>query len=1255
MADWDGGESQRRLGRHHEATGPLDDDSLYSISTQIHAGEWRGLATRLGFSAAEVSHFPSDHSFTAEQINQMLVTWRNRQPVHVNQTEALCKALKEVGNAQLADNLTGELDDSSLYDIAEQIDANEWTRLAAKLGFNQARVSHFKDNHSSVVDQINGMLVAWRKKQPGDVNQREALCKALREVGDINLADKLSEYSASDVQSLNAANICEDELKSHYKETGSFLQMNPWCEDLKKPIAEMCTKVQLITGEGKTEYTLVSYEEMLLLKTKEGKLIPIAVLSGLAGRGKTTLFDKIAYDWAAGSCKVLQKYKLVFLLKMCNLKQESNLVGSVFDQLLAEDTNLDLNALESYIKMNSGKVLILLDGFDELRTTSLNKSSFGSILKILNRRMCRGCTVLVSTRPSHLVRLTTKALIQQPFTHVRVMGFSKEDITEYVNKFYCDEPTKAKELLTRIRSSNLFSVLAESPMLLLMMCSLWSKDSKLPETMSSFYHNAVDEIGKRKDVSEQEINSVVIELGKVGLQGLLFPDQVLSFKDSDFEPGELNLALKAGILTTQRVFKGRVPHGSVQFIHKTFQEFCSALYLQNLFEVNRQEFQKILNEIVSKSPVDFEYLLRFCCGGNETCTFEILNVFLAKCKNRLSVRDRVGQLALHCYFESQCKCLPSKKFIQAVLRDNINLHGLLDDTLLSVTYFLRRVAEDSGSAYLDKIKKLNISHCEWIRSVTDLAFAVSAMKSLNKAQIIGSLTSETIAPVMKSLRNLAKLVSLNLFYNYLDSTAASWGMHLKEIKPLQWLNLSHCSLNGEDMVHVAESLKDLPNLARLDVPNNNLGGTAASWGIHLKELKPLQELILRNCSLNGQDMVHVVESLKGLHNLATLDIPGNNLGGTAASWGIHVKELKPLQRLDLRNCSLNGQDMVHVVESLKDLPNFAELDVSDNNLDGTTASWGMHLKELKPLQEVDLSHCSLNEQDMVHVVGALKDLPNLARLDVSGNNLGGTAASWGMHLKDLKPLQKMDLRGCSLNGQDMVHVVELLKDLPNFARLDVSDNNLGGSAASWGMHLKELKPLQRMDLSHCSLNEQDMVHVAESLKDLPNLARLDVPYNNLGGTAASWGMNLKDLKPLQRMDLRGCSLNGQDMVHVAEALRDLPNLVSLDVHSNNLGGTAASWGMYLKELKPLQELDLRSCSLNGQDMVHVTKSLKELPNLVSLDVSGNADLAGTATSWCLPLKHAKALRDPELYSCELTEEDKKRLHDALGNLDKLLL
>ncbi|XP_022108287.1 NLR family CARD domain-containing protein 4-like [Acanthaster planci] len=754
--------------------------------------------------------------------------------------------------------------------------------------------------------------------------------------------------------------------------------------------------------------------------------------TGLAGRGKTTLFDKIAYDWAVGSCKVLQKYKLLFLLKMCDLKQESDLIDAVFDQLLAEDTSIDRNALGSYIKMNSGKVLILLDGFDELRTTSLNKSSFGSILKILNRRMCRGCTVLVSTRPSHLDRLTTKELIQPPFTHVRVMGFSKEDITEYVNKFYCDEPTKAKELLTRIRSSNLLSVSAESPMLLLMMCSLWSEDSKLPETMSRFYHNAVNEIGKRKDVSEQEMNRVVIKLGKVGLQGLLSPDQVLCFKESDFEPGVLSLAVKAGILTRQRVLKSRIPHSSVQFIHKTFQEFCAALYYQNLFKADRVEFQKTLSKIVSKGPMDFENLLRFCCGRNEACTFEIIKVLQEECNEEdLSVDLQVGQLALHCFFEGQCKILPPEDFIRSLIPDSIIFQGLDNDSLNSVTYFLKCFAQDSGNAHhLAKVEKFRVLLGNLTRCVRHLGIALSAMTNLREAEFTTCLNCETIAHITKSLSDLPSLVKL-FFSDNLGGTAASWGMHLKALKPLQELTFSRCLFNRQDMVHLAESLGDLPNLVELTITFNNLAGTAESWSMYLRLIKPLQNLLLSYCSLTGQDLVHVAESLGDLPNLATLYLSSNNLGGTAESWSMHLKRIKPLKNLSLNDCSLSGLGVVHVAESLRDLPNLVFLNLSGNNLGGTAASWGMHLKELKPLQCLGLKACSLNGLDMVRVAEGLKDLPNLVSLDVSGNNLGGTAALWCIHLTHALSLRYMylDLRDCGLTDEDKKYIHVALGNL----------------------------------------------------------------------------------------------------------------------------------------------------------------------------------------------------------------------------------
>ncbi|XP_022083495.1 uncharacterized protein LOC110975361 isoform X2 [Acanthaster planci] len=107
MADWDGGESRGEWKRRrHQAPGELDDNTLHSISAQIHAGEWRGLATRLGFSPAEISDFTSHYAYTTDQIYHMLVSWRTKHSDDASQREALSKALWEVGNTYLADELS---------------------------------------------------------------------------------------------------------------------------------------------------------------------------------------------------------------------------------------------------------------------------------------------------------------------------------------------------------------------------------------------------------------------------------------------------------------------------------------------------------------------------------------------------------------------------------------------------------------------------------------------------------------------------------------------------------------------------------------------------------------------------------------------------------------------------------------------------------------------------------------------------------------------------------------------------------------------------------------------------------------------------------------------------------------------------------------------------------------------------------------------------------------------------------------------
>ncbi|XP_038050696.1 NLR family CARD domain-containing protein 4-like isoform X2 [Patiria miniata] len=832
-----------------------------------------------------------------------------------------------------------------------------------------------------------------------------------------------------------AADCCEDALKSYYRGKGSFVKVLPWEGDDRKHITEIYTKLQLILGKDRV--MLASYDDILQRKTKEGDLILIAVLTGLAGRGKTTLFDKISYDWAVGSSQVLRKYKLVFLLKMHALEQSSDLVDSVFDQLLAKDTSIGRGALDMFIKKSPGKVLVLLDGFDELMTTSLCESSFGSILEILNGKMLRGCTVLVSTRPSHFDRLVSEELVQDPFTHVEVMGFSREDVTEYVNKFFTGEPGKAKGLLETIGSSGLLSTLAASPMLVLLMCVLWRKDgSSLQETMSSLYGDGVSYIFKRRRLdSQDEISKVMIEIGKVALHGLLSPDQSLSFKESDFEPSVLDLALKAGILTRQRVRKGLQSHNCVQFMHKTFQEFSAAAYLQSLLEADSEEFQKILNEIMSTGAGRFEYLLRFCCGASEACTNKILKVFQVRCQEELSFNSMVGQLALHCFFEGQSKRLPPEGFIHSFITDEIYIHRLDRDCLNSVRYFLKCVADqtkDSANAYLARVKKLAVSSCNLTGFVKELAHNKCAITNLNAVDVTSCfLTGSNMADIAESLKDLhvPSLGELNLSQNDLGQTAASWCMHLKRLKSLTKLDLCGCSLNGQDIKRVAESLGDLPNLGELKLSGNNLGGTAALWCMHLKHLKSLTKLSLRSCSLNGQDIKHVAESLRDLPNLVAMNVSVNNLGGTVALWCMHLKQFKSLAKLGLDGCSLNGLDIKHVAESLRDLLNFSELYLSGNKLVGTSALWCMEAKQLKSLTKLHLGECSLNGQDIKHVAESLRDLPNLAELSLHRNNLGGTAALWRMEVKQLLHLQTLCLTGCQLTNEDMKHINESLSDL----------------------------------------------------------------------------------------------------------------------------------------------------------------------------------------------------------------------------------
>ncbi|XP_033641641.1 leucine-rich repeat-containing protein 31-like [Asterias rubens] len=510
-------------------------------------------------------------------------------------------------------------------------------------------------------------------------------------------------------------------------------------------------------------------------------------------------------------------------------------------------------------------------------------------------------------------------------------------------------------------------------------------------------------------MSSDEISKLTNELGKIALLGLLAPEQQLAFPEQVFERNVLESAIKAGILTRQKVLKGMKSHNSIQFLHKTFQECCAGKYLQSLIQTDPVEFQKNLDKMINSRSNDFEYVLRFCAGDNMTCTNSILQT-LAKVEDTM-------EIGLDCYFEGQSKDLPPLEFMKSVLTDQIDIVRWNRDTLNSFTYFLRNVhtstVENKLTDYLDNVQSVQLLGCDLGGCMSDLVDSMSLMTNLSKMELTGCTLNESTEE-----------------YSALSGAASS----------------------AEDMTHIAPALCDLPNLVELLlVGNDSLGGSAASWAHHFKKMKNLKKLVLIGCSLTGEDMTHIAPALCDLPNLVELDLVGNgSLGGSAALWAHHFKKMKNLKQLVLHGCSLAGEDMTHIAPALCDLPNLVELLlVGNGSLGGSAASWAHHFKKMKNLKQLVLYGCSLTGEDMTHIAPALCDLPNLVKLDLLINgSLGGSAASWTHHLKKMEHIQSLFLSGCSLRGEamkhiapalygDMTHIAPALCDLPNLVQLDL--------------------------------------------------------------------------------------------------------------------------------------------------------------------------------------------------------------------------
>ncbi|XP_060718023.1 leucine-rich repeat-containing protein 31 isoform X1 [Tachysurus vachellii] len=336
------------------------------------------------------------------------------------------------------------------------------------------------------------------------------------------------------------------------------------------------------------------------------------------------------------------------------------------------------------------------------------------------------------------------------------------------------------------------------------------------------------------------------------------------------------------------------------------------------------------------------------------------------------------------------------------------------------------------------------------------------------------LTAEDLRTLGETLDHVPLLETLDLSWNagIGGGNLHLLTEHLHATSSLRELHLLDCQLSETDSLALAEALLLLPCLEVLDLSNNKLLVRALeSIGSSLSSTPQLKTLKMSRCGLNQESLAILGERMKFLVGLEHLDVSCNKeCGGGFSTLKASLSFLTHLRCLDLHMCCLTEQDTQTLVQVFPALGELSELNLSCNKSIGTVLRYLFPVLPLSKLKTLHLSSCSLSPEACHALAAVMPSLSQLRSLDVSWNkSVGGNLQQFVEHLQVDCKLEELKLSSCELNADDLLHLQSACKrgTLSNLKLLDVSYNGHVGDAG-WVSLFREaggLKQLQELDIS----------------------------------------------------------------------------------------------------------------------------------------------------------------------------------------------
>ncbi|CAD5114086.1 DgyrCDS3234 [Dimorphilus gyrociliatus] len=343
----------------------------------------------------------------------------------------------------------------------------------------------------------------------------------------------------------------------------------------------------------------------------------------------------------------------------------------------------------------------------------------------------------------------------------------------------------------------------------------------------------------------------------------------------------------------------------------------------------------------------------------------------------------------------------------------------------------------------------------------------------------------------------------------------------------------HVSLSKEDIITKIEfenvnfsmkellsKVKSLPNLKVLKIRGGQSESTL------------LNELLaaVKNCKLNtlviGDIPIKLESSVEKITlKLKTISFTNCKLGyNEILEISRIVESSTPIKKLSLAHNNLRGYGIKQVLESLKKTLCFSEFAIND----------------------INLSTCSIINEDVPLLARLLFFLPDLHYLDISNNKIGDDGARMMLNSISDCNLSELKLQNCSISFLKFDFSHKICKEL---TLIDISNNELLDKSNRLEIcdQLSNLIKLSNLSIGNCGFEMVEIKVIFTQNKGLGSHSLKSADFSGIDFSGDDGSNFLERFTNLKSLILANCNLNSIESI-----LRRLSQLETLDISYNPL-------------------------------------------------------------------------------------------------------